>query len=491
VPPVYPVTGHVQHRTEVPTTATGAPRDTRARPPYGAARTAGARGPSLTLDAHRRRRTGPATGLVLLLAAVFLPVGWPLGPGTAAAAGNCKLTLAGGQAAPGSGTPQTAIDFALEVSHKAACSPPATVRVTIAGLASPTLALTPGQPSTAAGTTSVTYTGQRTIGAAGTWTYEFAARLTAADPWVILAGTAPAALTINVPATPKPTAKPTPKPTPTPKPAPKPTVKPTKAPPKSTPKPRQTRAPETTSDPKETPVATTPPATVEPSAPPASDPPPSGPDATRRPLTAAVMPPPGGPLPPRGPRLTPPTSPLPTGTSPFDIALVLVAWIAFATAGSLLFAFALARRTGEDEDLPPFAFAMATAGAAASVAEGAAPPAGTPDAVEDVPDPEALIPRWRRPSLQAARQSHWAEEAGARVAQRFPAGATRGERRIVAYRLVFVADRPEDRDAVELGRLDRGDEVELLALDNGFALVRAPDGLEGWVDASTLDEPPV
>ena len=55
---------------------------------------------------------------------------------------------------------------------------------------------------------------------------------------------------------------------------------------------------------------------------------------------------------------------------------------------------------------------------------------------------------------------------------------------------MFVSDRPEDRDAVELGRLNRGDEVELLALDNGFALVRAPDGLEGWVDAFTLDEPP-
>ena len=208
-------------------------------------------------------------------------------------------------------------------------------------------------------------------------------------------------------------------------------------------------------------------------------------------MTAVVLPPPGGPLPPRGPGLTPPTSPLPTGTSPLDIALVLVAWVAFATAGSLLFAFALARRTGEDDDPPPFTFALARAGAAASVAEGgAAPSAGAPDAVEDVPDPEALIPRWRRPSLQAARQSHWAEESGARIPQRFPAGASTGERRIVAYRLVLVSDRPNDRDAIELGRIDRGDEVELLALESGFALVRAPDGLEGWVDASTLDEPP-
>jgi hypothetical protein len=179
------------------------------------------------------------------------------------------------------------------------------------------------------------------------------------------------------------------------------------------------------------------------------------------------------------------------GTSPLEIALVLVAWVAFATAGSLLFAFALARRTGQDENRPLFTFAMATAVASTSVAEdAAAPAAGAPDAVEDVPDPEALIPRWRRPSLQAARQSHWAEDGGTRVPQRFPADVPAGERRIVAYRLVFVADRPDDRDAAELGRLDRGDEVELIRVENGFALVRAPDGLEGWVDATTLEEPP-
>ena len=60
---------------------------------------------------------------------------------------------------------------------------------------------------------------------------------------------------------------------------------------------------------------------------------------------------------------------------------------------------------------------------------------------------------------------------------------------MVAYRLVVVSDRPDDRDAVELGRVDRGDEVELLRRDKGFALVRALDGLEGWISACTLDEP--
>ena len=110
----------------------------------------------LTLDAHRRHRVGPAAGLVLLLAALLLPVGWPLGPAAVAAAGNCKLALDAGHASPGTATTQTVIAFVVEVSYKAACSPPGTVRVTITGLASPTLALSPGQPATAAGITTVT-----------------------------------------------------------------------------------------------------------------------------------------------------------------------------------------------------------------------------------------------------------------------------------------------------------------------------------------------
>ena len=429
------------------------------------------------------------------MAALWLPFG-PLGPATAAAAGNCKLALESGQAAPGSGSPETVIDFTVIVSYKAACSPPGSVRVTVAGLASPTLALTPGASSTATGTTTATYTGQRTVGAVGSWPYEFAARVTAGDPWVVLPGSSPAALTISVPPTapptPKPTAKPkpTPKPTAKPKPTPKPTAKPTKASPTATPKPNPTRAPATTTDPKETPGASAPPGSVEPTLAPPSEPPPSGPDATRRPRTAAVVPP-GGPLPPRGPGISPPTSPLPGGTSPFDIALVLLVWVACATAGSLLFAFALARRTGQREDELPFSFAMAAAAAPSAVVDGDSEGVvGVPEVADENADPEALIPRWRRPSLQAARQSHWVEEGAARVPQRFTAGAMSGDRRIVAYRLVFVSDRPSDEDAVEVGRLDRGDEVEFLRFENGFALMRAPDGLQGWVDASTLEEPP-
>jgi hypothetical protein len=73
---------------------------------------------------------------------------------------------------------------------------------------------------------------------------------------------------------------------------------------------------------------------------------------------------------------------------------------------------------------------------------------------------------------------------------RFEAGVVVGALRVIGYRLVFVSDRPTDSEAVELGRLDRGDHVDLLRLENGYALVKAPDGLRGWVDASTLEIPP-
>jgi len=37
----------------------------------------------------------------------------------------------------------------------------------------------------------------------------------------------------------------------------------------------------------------------------------------------------------------------------------------------------------------------------------------------------------------------------------------------------------------EIARLDRGDEVEVLAEEHGFVSVRTPDGLEGWVPRMT------
>jgi hypothetical protein len=58
-------------------------------------------------------------------------------------------------------------------------------------------------------------------------------------------------------------------------------------------------------------------------------------------------------------------------------------------------------------------------------------------------------------------------------------------RSTVAYRLVRVSAGPEDESA-EIGRLDKGDEVEVIGDSEGFLKVRTPTGLEGWVPRMVL-----
>jgi hypothetical protein len=195
---------------------------------------------------------------------------------------------------------------------------------------------------------------------------------------------------------------------------------------------------------------------------------------------------PQGPDDPPGPDLPIPSAPFPSSGG-FDLALVLFVWVMSASVGSVLFALALRRRADRNDDAT-LAFAATMTGRGLPL---------TPDEVANgkteapIPtlDPEALIPRWRRPSLQAARQSAYADAGAGRPPLRFGAGVVVGALRVIGYRLVFVSDRPTDSEAVELGRLDRGDHVDLLRLENGYALVKAPDGLRGWVEASTLDTP--
>jgi hypothetical protein len=95
---------------------------------------------------------------------------------------------------------------------------------------------------------------------------------------------------------------------------------------------------------------------------------------------------------------------------------------------------------------------------------------------------EALMPRWRRPSVQAARIASPYGETITRPPLKFTAPPVSGvERAAVQYRFVRVADSPDTFRSMELGRVDRGDEVEVLERRSGYAHVRAPDGLEGWV----------
>jgi SH3 domain-containing protein len=110
-----------------------------------------------------------------------------------------------------------------------------------------------------------------------------------------------------------------------------------------------------------------------------------------------------------------------------------------------------------------------------------------------VADPlkEAHLPRWRRPSLQAARTrntSRWAMEPTWQLAFSTEA-AVGAERRRVRYRLVRLSDAPDEIRSTEIGQLEAQDEVEVLNRHAGFILVRTPLGTEGWVHRTTLGPP--
>jgi hypothetical protein len=102
-------------------------------------------------------------------------------------------------------------------------------------------------------------------------------------------------------------------------------------------------------------------------------------------------------------------------------------------------------------------------------------------------DPESLMPRWRRPSLLAARKADPTRLARVeRAALRFPAGSDSTARRIVRYAVVALLDRPDEVMGRQLGDLFAGDEVEVLEAAGPFWQVVCPDGMSGWVHRTTL-----
>ena len=60
------------------------------------------------------------------------------------------------------------------------------------------------------------------------------------------------------------------------------------------------------------------------------------------------------------------------------------------------------------------------------------------------------------------------------------------ERAKVGYRRVRISSEPDATRSVELGRLDRGDEVEILESHEGFLRVRTPDDIDGWILRHTI-----
>jgi hypothetical protein len=101
------------------------------------------------------------------------------------------------------------------------------------------------------------------------------------------------------------------------------------------------------------------------------------------------------------------------------------------------------------------------------------------------------LPRWRRPSLLAARKSDPIRNGADHVNLTFeahgaaPAG---NDRQVVRYRLVRLLDRPDELLGQAVDSVDEGDEVEVLQHHGTYRLVRTPDGRQGWLHRMTLGE---
>jgi hypothetical protein len=106
---------------------------------------------------------------------------------------------------------------------------------------------------------------------------------------------------------------------------------------------------------------------------------------------------------------------------------------------------------------------------------------------------EALIPRWRRPSLQQVRKSDPLRVVVDAPRLSFEAAGVlpleNHDRRQIAYRLVRLLDSPDEFRSQEIGVLDQGDEVQLLERRGVYWLVLCPDGRTGWLHRMVLADP--
>ena len=111
-------------------------------------------------------------------------------------------------------------------------------------------------------------------------------------------------------------------------------------------------------------------------------------------------------------------------------------------------------------------------------------------------EPEASVPRWRRPSLIAARYEtdniraiRAAEPAAvlrARPARLFAEPTeVLGERMVVRYG-VQLLNRPDEPFGRIMGDLANGDQVEVLEQGDIWSNVITPSGAAGWVPTATL-----
>lgn len=103
-------------------------------------------------------------------------------------------------------------------------------------------------------------------------------------------------------------------------------------------------------------------------------------------------------------------------------------------------------------------------------------------------DPEAGMPRWRRPSLLEARRSDPTRFSGThRTPMRFGENVPSDlDVRVVRYAVVPVLDRADEVLGLRLSDLGSGDEVQVVGASGGFLEVLCPNGDTGYVHRTTL-----
>ncbi|HYN69519.1 MAG TPA: hypothetical protein VEX41_04850 [Candidatus Eisenbacteria bacterium] len=117
--------------------------------------------------------------------------------------------------------------------------------------------------------------------------------------------------------------------------------------------------------------------------------------------------------------------------------------------------------------------------------------ATVPDVETAFEDPEASMPRWRRPSLLLARKADPMRTADARRGPiRFPAGSIdRSELRMVRYAVVPLLDWPDEVLGERQDDLATGDEIRVLGARGSFLEIECPDGRRGWIHRTTVGPP--
>jgi len=442
---------------------------------------------------------GGALALAAWMAASLV---WFVGPVAAktCGGGGHTISLTAGGVSPGSGTTATNFKFTVTFTDSLGQAPGSVslrfnrTNYAMAGSGSGTVySLTRTMPL---GTTAFTFRATSSTGGIS---------CTRAEPGSVTVTAVPTPTPTPVP-TPKPTPVPTPTPTPvpTPKPTPVPTLKPTPVPtpkptpvptPKPTLKPTPVPTPKPTANPTTRPTATptvkpiatarptakpTPKTTARTTVKPVTTAEPSStsdtivvspaPTPTDRPLTAAAGQTTGGQGGTGGVSASSGRPNLGGGPSPSPMIAVLV-----TTLGGLLLLFVFMRRRRRPGDVVAGDLALATASSAPAAALAPTPAISPLVAAK----PKSVAPKGASTKAAAAKA------AAAKA-------ATKGnERYQVGYQSVRLGDGPDDLRSTELGRLDRGDEVEILGSHEGFLQVRTTAGMTGWIPRHTITGSPI